>query len=85
MTHVLLEVKLNNKWLKVDFTWNRSLKEKDFPVMGIWNGKEDTKMITEGKINFYKTKEDAKKEKGINSNKNELHRFVEKLNAWIFK
>ena len=85
MTHVLLEVKLNNKWIRVDFVWNRSLKEKNFPVTKLWNGKEDTKMITEGKINFYKTKEEAKKEKGINSNKEELHKFAEKFNVWILK
>jgi len=80
MVHHLLEAKLNNKWIKVDFTWNRDLKNKGFPITEHWNGKEDTKMVTTGKINFYKTDEEAKKEKGINHNKKELHEFAEKLN-----
>jgi len=83
MTHQLLESKLNNKWIKIDLTWNRELKEKGFPVTSYWNGKEDTEMVTKGKIKFYKTKEEAKKHKGLNKNKEELHKFAEKFNEWI--
>ncbi len=82
--HHLLEVSLNGKWIKVDLTWNRELKEKDFPVTNYWNGKEDTKMVTKGKISFYKTKNEAKKEKDINNNFKELHAFANALNNWIF-
>jgi broad specificity phosphatase PhoE len=83
MVHNLLEVNLNGKWIKVDATWNRDLQEKGFPITKHWNGKENTKMVTEGKINFYKSKEEAKKEEGINNSKEELHKFAEKLNKWI--
>lgn len=83
MIHKFLEVNLNGKWLKVDLTWNRKLKNKGFPVTSYWNGKEDTKMVTKGKMKFYKTKEEAKKYKGLNKNKKELHKFATKLNKWI--
>jgi 2,3-bisphosphoglycerate-dependent phosphoglycerate mutase len=83
MTHELLEVNLNGKWIKIDLTWNRELKDKGFPVTSYWTGKEDTEMITKGKIKFYKTKEEAKKHKGLNKNKEELHKFADKFNEWV--
>lgn len=85
MTHELLEVNLNGKWLKVDLTWDRPLANKNFPVTRYWNGKTDTRMITDKKLNFYKTKEEAKKQKGINRNKEELHKFADKFNSWLEK
>jgi len=83
MVHELLEVNLNGKWLKVDATWDRPLAKIGFPATTHWDGKSDTNMITEGELKFYRTKEEAKKISEVNNNKEELHEFAEKFNAWL--
>jgi len=51
--HRSLAVKINNKWLKVDPTWNPELKKKGFPITENWDGNSDTKQVTNGKLEFY--------------------------------
>jgi hypothetical protein len=76
--HTLLEVKTNDRWIKVDCTWNPELKEKGFPVTEDWDGKSDTKQVTEGKLEFH-----YKDYKKIKVNKEEASRFADALNDYL--
>jgi hypothetical protein len=40
--HTNLEVKVDNKWIRVDATWDDELIEAGFPGTKNWNGKEST-------------------------------------------
>ncbi len=51
--HHLLEIRINEDYLRIDPTWNPELKDKNFPVTENWNGESDTQQITNGKIRFY--------------------------------
>jgi hypothetical protein len=77
--HDSVKVKVNNKWLKVDCTWNPELEKFGFPVTRNWNGKEDTKQVTTGELKFY-NKNLIKKPKII---KKEAYKFAEKINYFL--
>ncbi len=51
--HHLLEVRINEDYLKIDPTWNPELRRRNFPVTEDWDGESDTQQITNGKIRFY--------------------------------
>ena len=78
--HDSISIKINNKWIRVDCTWNPKLKNKGFPITENWDGKSDTKQITEGKLKFYDLKGYSKK---IKINKNEAMEFAKKLNKYL--
>ncbi|MBS3081098.1 hypothetical protein J4221_06510 [Candidatus Pacearchaeota archaeon] len=78
--HNLLLVKINNKWIKVDCTWNPELENKGFPITKNWDGETDTKQITKGKLKFYKEEAYIKKRKTI---KEEAFKFAEGLNKYL--
>ena len=78
--HVALKVKINDKWIKVDPTWSLELKKKGFPVTENWDGISNTKLVTNGKVEFY-----DKGEFGIKPNivKAEAHKFALALNHFV--
>ncbi len=78
--HDSLKVKINNKWIKVDCTWNPELKAKGFPVTETWDGRSDTKQVTEGKLEFYDAENCKKK---IKVDKQEALKFAEELNKFL--
>ena len=78
--HDSLLVKINNKWIKVDCTWNPELEKKGFPITKNWDGKTDTKPVTEGELKFYKEEASIKKRKII---KEEAFKFAEALNRYL--
>lgn len=84
-THDSLKVKISDKWIKVDCTWNPELEKKGFPITKKWNGKTETKQVTEGKLKFYDidSKEYLRKKEKINIDKEEAYKFANALNEYI--
>lgn len=80
--HNSLKVKMNNKWLKVDPTWNLELENKGFPITKKWDGESDTKQVTEGKLKFYNKENFTKK---IIIDKEEAKDFAHSLNNFLSK
>jgi len=78
--HDLLKVKVKNKWIKVDPTWNLELRKKRFPVTKNWDGERDTKQVTEGKLKFYDKEKFTRK---IMIDKEEARDFAEGLNNFL--
>jgi hypothetical protein len=75
-SHNLLKVKIGNRWIKVDPTWNPELEEKGFPITKNWDGKSDTMQVTNGKIKF----NDNNK---IKVDIDEKRNFAKKLNEFL--
>jgi hypothetical protein len=42
--HNFLKIKINNKWITVDATWDKDLEELGFPVNHKWDGKSDMQL-----------------------------------------
>lgn len=78
--HDSLLVKINNKWVKVDCTWNPELEKKGFPITKNWDGKSDTKQVTEGRLKFYQKEKYIKKIKIV---RKEALKFAEELNEYL--
>lgn len=78
--HIALKVKIENKWVKVDPTWSLELKKKGFPVTENWDGLSDTKLVTNGKVEFYEKGECSKRP---NINKEEAHKFALAINQFV--
>lgn len=72
-THVYLKAKINNRWIKLDSTWDSGLS-KIFPISK-QNGKSDTVLA----VNPKKTYDLDKSEKVMNnvSNKEEFYKDTE--------
>lgn len=79
-SHDALKVKIKDKWLKVDCTWNPELENKGFPITKDWDGKTDTKQITEGKLKFIDEDKFIKK---IKIDLNEAKKFAEEINSFL--
>lgn len=80
--HDALSVRVNNKWVKVDCTWDLALEKVGFPITKNWDGISDTLQITEGKLKFYDT-DKYTKDKRIKIIKEEAYVFAEALNSWF--
>jgi len=78
--HDALAVKIKNKWIKIDCTWNPELKFFGFPVTEQWNGTTDTLQVTTGKLKFFDINKLNKKPFIV---KKEAHLFAEKLNTYL--
>lgn len=78
--HDSLSVKINGRWTMVDCTWNLELKKKGFPVTEKWDGKSDTKLVTDGKLEFYDANKYIRKFK---IKKDRSLRFADELNKWL--
>jgi len=87
--HDAVAVRIHGDYIFVDPTWNPELEKKGFPITKKWNGLEDTKQVTEGKVIFIKEKEFEKDKdkilKGykIHVDKEESSNFAEALNQWL--
>jgi len=81
--HKILKIRVGNKEIKIDCSWDPKLKKGNFPVTEKWNGLEDTKQITEKKIQFLSKEEFNKKKPSID--KKEAHLFAESLNKFLKK
>lgn len=81
--HDSLSVKVNERWIKVDCTWNLELKAKGFPITENWDGKSDTKQVTEGKLKFFDKENYVKDKNKIKIVKEEAYTFAEKLNNFL--
>lgn len=79
--HKILEVEINKKLLKVDCSWDPKLKKEGFPITENWNGFEDTKQITNGKLEFFPSEKFKNKKPFLD--KEEAHLFAKKLNAFL--
>ncbi len=79
-SHDSLLVKINNKWVKVDCTWNPELARRGFPITKNWDGKTNTKQVTEGKLRFFKEGTYTKKRKIV---KEEALKFAGELNKFL--
>ena len=87
--HDALAVKVHGSYIFLDPAWHLELKSLGFPITEKWNGLEDTKQVTEGKLEFYKQKDfNLKKEKilkkyGVKIDKDEAAKFANALNALL--
>ncbi len=83
--HDSLKVMINNKWVNVDCTWNSELKKKGFPVTNNWDGKSDTKQVTEGKLEFFDKEKYLRDANKIIILKEEARQFADKLNNFLIE
>lgn len=81
--HKIIEARINGKVLKIDCSWDPGLEKEGFPVTKEWNGLENTKQITNGKLEFLSEEEFEKKKPFLN--KEEAYLFAEKLNDFLEK
>ena len=84
-THYSLSAKIMDNWIKVDCTWDPSLKRLGFPVTIKWNGLEDTEQVTEGKLKFYEVKNYVDDPQRVKVIKEEAYLFADALNKWILE
>jgi hypothetical protein len=80
--HDAVAVKLGEKWIKLDCTWDLALSQVGFPVTKKWGGKSNTLQITNGNLEFYDADKYVK-DKRIKILKEEAHAFAEALNKWM--
>jgi len=78
--HDSVEVKMKDKWIKVDCTWDPELKKLGFPITENWDGQSDTIQITKGKLLFFDI---DNYKKNIQIVREEALAFAEALNKWI--
>lgn len=83
--HNSLKVMINNKWVMVDCTWNPELEKKGFPITNNWDGKSDTKQVTEGKLKFFDKEDYIRDTNKIIILKEEAHKFADKLNNFLME
>ncbi len=81
--HDSLEVKIDDKWIKVDSTWNPELKEIGFPITETWNGMSNTKQVTEGRLEFFSADCYIRDKSKIKIKKEEAYKFAETLNKFL--
>ncbi len=78
--HDTLLVNVDGKWIMVDCTWNPELQKIGFPVTINWDGKSDTKQLTNGKIEFFDAENYVKKFK---IEREIALKFADGLNKWL--
>jgi len=78
--HDSIEVKIKDKWIKVDCTWNQELQKLGFPITKNWDGQSDTLQITNGKLSFFNI---DNYKKNIKIVKEEALAFADALNKWF--
>jgi len=78
--HHLLEVKINEDYLKIDPTWNPELGKRGFPITENWDGESNTEQITKGKIWFYNP---LIKKTSLPYFPQERRDFAREINQWL--
>lgn len=83
--HELLEVKIKNKWIKIDPVWDKPLRKTGFPTAKLsnWEGKTDTGKVSWGEIKYMKKSEYKKSKNKIKIDKKEAHKFAQELNKYL--
>jgi len=76
--HLALKIKLNEKWIYVDATWDPKLEKAGFPVTKNWGGKSDTKFAFPPKEIIELEKAPPKQVKRL-----ENREFYQALNQWL--
>jgi len=79
-SHDSIKVKINNRWIKIDCTWNSELEKIGFPITKNWDGVSDTLQVTNGKLQFFDAEMFNIKPKIL---KEEAYRFADKLNEFV--
>ena len=80
LDHDSLSININGKWTRVDCTWNPELLKLGFPVTVNWDGKSDTKQVTDGKLEFFDAKNYIK---GVKIERKIALKFADGLNKWL--
>ena len=78
--HDSVEVKVGDKRIKVDCTWNPELEKAGFPITKNWDGTSDTEQVTKGNLQFFDSEELNTKPNII---KEEAYKFADKLNEFV--
>ena len=81
--HNALHLYRDNKKILVDATWEIRLEKIGFPVTKKWDGKSNTKSITDNKVENLCLKEYRKREKTLKLVKEELILFSNELNKFL--
>lgn len=86
--HNYFKVKIGDKWLTVDVTWDKVLKKLGFPVNEDWDGKSDMKVaVAPGGEVYEPDNPIAKKKELINSFPEQVQSdrklFLEKTTEWL--
>lgn len=78
--HLALKIKVKDKWILVDATWDPGLEKAGFPVTKNWDGRLDTKPAVPAKeIKELKTRPPEQVKRLEN------REFYEALNQWLEK
>jgi len=76
--HLALKIKLKNKWIYTDATWDPKLAKTGFPVTKNWSGLSDTKFAVPQKQII---ELEGRPPKQVKRYKN--RKFYEALNKWL--
>ena len=89
--HYALKIKIKDKWLNVDATWDSKLKKSGFPVNEHWDGKSNTNFITNNVTNIRTLNHIRSYVEEITNlfkavtHVNQYFLFAEKLNSFLQK
>lgn len=86
--HNYFKVKISDKWLTVDVTWDKALKKLGFPVNEDWDGKSDMKVAVAPGREVYATDNPIAKKKELISSFPERVQadrklFLKKTTEWL--
>ena len=83
-SHDVLKLNVNPYYpVYIDTSWNFELGEVGFPVMKVWDGKESTKKVTEGKVEYFDADGFENEDHDIFLDDDEVAEFSEALNMWL--
>lgn len=86
--HNFIKIKVHNKWLLVDVTWDKPLKKLGFPINENWDGKSNLNILVSTEQEFYETdnaiylKQKLLKNLTITAQK-EREIFLKKFSEWL--
>lgn len=81
--HNALYLFRENKKILVDATWEPRLEKIGFPIINNWNGKSNTKSITNGKVENLSLEEYEERKKELGLIREELLSFADELNSFL--
>jgi hypothetical protein len=86
--HNYFKVKIDNKWLTVDVTWDKALQKLGFPVNEGWDGKSDMKVAVAPGGEVYEPYDPIAKKKELISSfpeqvKADRKLFLKKTTEWL--
>lgn len=81
--HNALYLFRDNKKILVDATWEPRLKEIGFPITIGWDGKSNTKNVTEGPVENLSLEEYEERKKKLGLIREELILFADEINSFL--